>query len=403
MPSKGQENNVKENKVEEKNVEENNVEVNINDINAISNDEEEKKDEEKKEEANNQVKGEALKQKTKEELDKELKELRKKEKDEAALRKAEEKLEKEKAKIAKEKAAREKKEEKKRKKQEREDAYRRAGKKPPRLFDRGLLPAVGFGVGALVGSLIGYTVVVAPLVIFSLFSAVVKGASYAVKSYQYFKKSREEAKKVGEKKAEQKEKEDSKKSEKELEKSKAKEKEKVKAPEVKDSELKQKSADKNKKQPEYTPEQKAFFDWNKEQRDNELSFINKEHSDFVKGKELFLNRLSKLCMLKEMEVAEKNNPGALSSKEYKSEFNKNVKVYRESSKAFKSLADSIKSPEDMEKVRTLVNEDNGNGLYNELAKRDENISKIDANVEKSKQKSLEIDSNQLKAPNLPNM
>ncbi len=223
-----------------------------------------------------------------------------------------------------------------------------------------------------------------------LISGTVKGVRYVSKKIAYDKAVNDEVKRKGSKKEEEKEKEDSKKSEKEIQKSQQKEKEKVKIPEVKKEEKKN-TVSKNKNNPELTQVQKAFFEWNKKAMEDELSFLN--NKNLLKDKSKFLNRLARVTLLKQMEISEKKEPSSVSSREYERDFNTAVKTYKDENIAFKHIGDSIKNEEDMKKFVALANNDNGNGLYNEIAKHqklaEEEKAKAEINQNKKLDKNLE--------------
>lgn len=338
------------------------------------------------------------KKKTSAELEAELEAVKEEEK----RLKAEAKLEKEKRKLDQ----RKEKERKAAEKRAKEEADKRAGIKKPKFFDKGILPALAGALGTLIGATIGYTLVVAPFAIGTLIAATVKGAVYVSKSIAYNRESKENEKKLGEKKTEEKEKEDSKKSEKELEKSKSIEKEKVKAPEPKEKELQNKDkAKKNigKNQLQYTQEEKdGFTEWYDKERNSELNFINQKHRNQQLEQKLgqFKKHIIKLTCLAQLHQGVKDGNVPLNNDEYQQQYSDTNSMNNYSSQPeIKSMVDSIKTEGDMNKFRTLANENNGKGLIEELSKHSKKIESAEKNVQKlDKNKALE---NQIQQPQQP--
>lgn len=260
-----------------------------------------------------------------------------------------------------------------------------AAPKKPKLFDRGILPAVGFGIGSLIGFLTGAIVMAVPLLIGGIISGVAKGVSHAVKRAAYRNEMKAYEAKYGEKKAEQKEKEDAHKSEKDITKEKELEK-------TLGSTNPQSVKEQAKEQ--LSPEMAKL----KEQRyaqTEKLNSLDLKNSDFEKTKEAFVNDLAKIMVLKTYELSAQKDGIKHDITPEKLESLSNL--FENANEGFVRLKNSIKGPDDLERLKKMANSQDGGELINELNKHTpkKEEDKPEKTAVRQRAKTMEVQPSQL--------
>lgn len=290
---------------------------------------------------------------------------------EESKKKAEEKKKKadEKKKKAEEKKANEKKkkEEAKQKKKDDEEA------KKPKFFDRGFWGGVGLAIGAAIGFATGLAIAAIPFLISAVAAGIYKAVSYGVQSARYRAAQNEQRAKNLKAEA------DAKKTD-TPEKEETKDKTADKAIEKTQAQKELDLVKQNKKG--LSADQNALLNQVVTAR-HAINDMLQGHAskDFDKDREVFLEELAQVCVLKDVELAIQNGKQFPSDQLDQGIVEASAEEFAKT-KVFQRMADTIQTPQDMERFQKLAAENKGAGLMEEMRKC--NLKEKDAQEIKEK-------------------